>query len=158
MSQTLSDINRLTGEDSAACADQLSTVILRDFALTSKLLRPDLPVLARAETRRVVANMASFGTDLTVDPYTIFAERFYLALKSPTKYLVQDWLISVPGSTLRTEIRPPDGRWIVAGVGRFGSRMTAKLDEAEVDYTVIDVHPDRVAARSGSVLGRGTEA
>jgi voltage-gated potassium channel len=128
------------------------------IAITSKLLRPDLPVLARAETRRVVANMASFGTDLTVDPYTIFAERFYLALKSPTKYLVQDWLISVPGSTLRKEIRPPDGRWIVAGVGRFGSRMTAKLDEAEVDYTVIDVHPDRVAARSGSVLGRGTEA
>lgn len=39
VSQTLSDINRLTGDDSAACADQLSNVILRDFALTSKLLR-----------------------------------------------------------------------------------------------------------------------
>jgi len=127
------------------------------IAITAKLLRPDLPVLARAETRRVVDNMASFGTDLTVDPYTIFAERFHLALKSPTKYLVQDWLISVPGSRLRSEIRPPDGHWIVAGVGRFGSRMTAKLDEAEVDYTVIDVHPERVAARPGSILGRGTE-
>jgi Trk K+ transport system NAD-binding subunit len=128
------------------------------ISITSKLMRPDLPVLARAETRRVVANMASFGTDLTVDPYTIFAERFFLALNSPTKYLVQDWLISVPGSELRTEIRPPDGRWILAGVGRFGSRMAARLDEAGVEYTVIDVHPDRVAARPGSVLGRGTEA
>jgi len=39
VSQTLSDINRLTGDDSAACAAQLSDVILRDFALTSKLLR-----------------------------------------------------------------------------------------------------------------------
>ena len=71
------------------------------IAITSKLLRPELPVLARSETRRVVANMASFGTDLTVDPYTIFAERLYLALTSPTKYLVQDWLISVPGTRLR---------------------------------------------------------
>jgi Trk K+ transport system NAD-binding subunit len=128
------------------------------IAITSKLLRPELPVLARSETRRVVANMASFGTEQTVDPYTIFAQRFYLALKSPTKYLVQDWLISVPGTRLRTKIKPPDGRWILAGVGRFGSRMATALDRAEVDYTVIDVHPDRVERRAGSVLGRGTEA
>jgi Trk K+ transport system NAD-binding subunit len=128
------------------------------IAITSKLLRPELPVMARAETRRVVHNMASFGTDQAVDPYTIFAERFFLALKSPIKYLVQDWLISVPGTRLREELKPPDGRWILAGVGRFGSRMAAKLDEAGVDYTVIDVHPDRVAERPGSVLGRGTEA
>jgi voltage-gated potassium channel len=33
-----------------------------------------------------------------------------------------------------------------------------KLDDAEVPYTVIDVHPDRVKKRPGSVLGRGTEA
>jgi len=128
------------------------------IAITSKLLRPDLPVLARSETRRVEANMASFGTDQTVDPYTIFAERFYLALISPTKYLVQDWLISVPGTDLRKKIKPPVGRWILAGVGRFGSRMARKLDEAGVPYTVIDVHPERVANRPGSVLGRGTEA
>jgi Trk K+ transport system NAD-binding subunit len=128
------------------------------IAITSKLLRPELPVLARSETRRVVANMASFGTDQTVDPYTIFAERFYLALKSPTKYLVQDWLISVPGTKLRSRIQPPDGRYILAGIGRFGSRMARVLDEAGVDYTVIDVHPERIEKRPGSVLGRGTEA
>ena len=128
------------------------------IAITAKLLRPELPVMARAESRRTVANMASFGTDHTVDPYTIFAQRFYLALKSPTKYLVQDWLISVPGTQLRDRLNPPDGRWILAGVGRFGSRMAAKLDEGGVDYTVIDVHPDRVQERPGSVLGRGTEA
>ena len=128
------------------------------IAITSKLLRPDLPVMARAESRQVVHNMLSFGTDHTVDPYTIFAERFYLALKSPAKYLVQDWLISVPGTRLREEMRPPDGRWIVAGVGRFGSRMVATLEKADVEYTVIEVHPDRVKERPGSVLGRGTEA
>ena len=128
------------------------------IAVIGKLLRPDLPVMARAETRRVVHNMLSFGTDVTVDPYTIFAERLHLALMSPVKYLVQDWLISVPGTELRKELRPPDGHWILAGVGRFGSRMAAMLDEAGVEYTVIDVHPDRVKNRPGSVLGRGTEA
>ncbi|MCH5376591.1 MAG: NAD-binding protein, partial [Planctomycetes bacterium] len=127
-------------------------------SITSKLLRPELPVLARAETRRTADNMASFGTEHIVDPYAIFAQRFFLALSSPTKYLVQDWLIGVPGSRLRTELNPPDGRWILAGVGRFGTCMAIKLDEAEVPYTVVDVHPKRVAARPGSVLGRGTEA
>ena len=39
ISRTLSDINRLTGEGSNASADQLANVILRDFALTSKLLK-----------------------------------------------------------------------------------------------------------------------
>lgn len=39
VSQTLADINRMTGDESNACADKLSKVILRDFALTSKLLR-----------------------------------------------------------------------------------------------------------------------
>ena len=39
ISRTLSDINRLTGDDSQACADKLANVILRDFALTGKLLK-----------------------------------------------------------------------------------------------------------------------
>lgn len=128
------------------------------IAITSKLLRPELPVLARAETQRVVDNMASFGTDFTVDPYTIFADRFHMALISPVKYLVHDWLISVPGTRLRTEMKPPHGRWLVACVGRFGSRMVRRLEEADLPFTVIDVDPDRVARHPGAVLGRGTEA
>jgi serine/threonine protein kinase len=40
ISKTLSDINRLTGEDDKeANADKLANVILRDYALTSKLLK-----------------------------------------------------------------------------------------------------------------------
>jgi serine/threonine protein kinase len=39
ISRTLSDINRLTGDDKEANADKLANVILRDFALTGKLLK-----------------------------------------------------------------------------------------------------------------------
>ncbi len=127
-------------------------------AITCKLLRPELPVFARSETRRVSANMASFGTDYRIDPYTIFAERFYLALSSPAKFLVQDWLISVPGTDLQVEINPPAGHWIIAGLGRFGSRIAPQLEKAGLPYSVIDVHPDRIKNREGAVLGRGTEA
>lgn len=128
------------------------------IAITSKLLRPELQVMARSETPMTTANMASFGTDHIVDPYDIFSARFFLALNSPIKYLVQDWLISVPGSHLRKPVSPPAGQWILCGVGRFGARIAARLDEAALPYTVIDVHPDRVAGLDHGVLGRGTEA
>ena len=128
------------------------------IAITAKLLRPGLIVLARSETRRVSDNMLSFGTDYVIDPYAIFSERLFLALSSPVKYLVQDWLISVPGSALREPLNPPKGRWIVCGAGRFGSRMLEQLKESAMPFTVVDVHPDRLEGYEHGVLGRGTEA
>jgi len=128
------------------------------IAITTKLLRPELAVLARSESRRVTDNMKSFGTDFTIDPYSIFAERLFLALSSPVKYLVQDWLISVPGSALREILNPPSGRWIACGAGRFGSRMLDRLEDSGLPFTVIDVHPERLEKYPNAVLGRGTEA
>ncbi len=128
------------------------------IAITVKLLRPELTVLARSENQRVCDNMASFGTDSVINPYRIFAERMALALSSPIKYLVQDWLISVPGSELREVLEPPTGPWVVCGAGRFGARMIEQLEASGIPVTVVDVHPDRLPAYKNAVLGRGTEA
>lgn len=128
------------------------------IAITAKLLRPELPVLARSELQRVSDNLRSFGTDMVVSPYEIFAERLFLALDSPIKYLVQDWLISVEGSRLRTRLDPPAGRWIVCGVGHFGERMLDRLLESGLPVTVVDIHPERLAKYDSAVEGRGTEA
>ena len=127
-------------------------------AITAKLLRPELSVIARSENQRVCDNMASFGTDAIVNPYRIFAERLSLALSSPVKYLVQDWLISVPGSELNTAVKPPSGRWIVCGAGRFGALLVEQLQESGMPVTVVDVHPDRLPGYEHAILGRGTEA
>jgi voltage-gated potassium channel len=134
--------------------DQVNLTI----AITVKLLRPDLVVLARSEAQRVCDNMASFDTDLIVNPYRIFAERISLALSSPIKFLVQDWLISVPGTKLLEAIEPPRGPWIVCGAGRFGARVVEQLENNSLPVTVVDVHPDRLPAYEKAVLGRGTEA
>jgi len=128
------------------------------IAITVKLLRPKLPVLARSENQRVCSNMASFGTDSIVNPYRIFSERLSLALSSPVKYLVQDWLISVPGSKLSKVLKPPTGRWIVCGTGRFGALMVAQLEQSGMPVTVVDVHADRLPGYAHAILGRGTEA
>ena len=127
-------------------------------AITTKLLRPELAVLARSENQRVCDNMASFGTNAIVNPYRIFSERLSLALNSPIKYLVQDWLISVPGTELRKGINPPIGRWIVCGAGRFGTLLAEQLEQSGMPVTIVDVHPDRLPGYSNAILGRGTEA
>lgn len=134
--------------------DQVNLTI----AITVKLLRPELAVLARSENQRVCDNMASFGTDSIINPYQIFAERMSLALSSPIKYLVQDWLISVPGSELREVLEPPTGLWVVCGAGRFGARMIEQLEESGMPVCVVEVHPDRLPVYQNTVLGRGTEA
>ena len=142
-----------TGVIATTNNDQVNLTV----AITVKLLRPEIAVLARSEIQRVCDNMASFNTDLIVNPYRIFAERISLALSSPMKYLVQDWLISVPGTTLREVIEPPTGSWVVCGAGRFGARMIEQLEKNGLPVTVVDVHPDRLPAYQNTVLGRGTE-
>jgi Trk K+ transport system NAD-binding subunit len=102
--------------------------------------------------------MASFDTDFVINPYQIFAERISLALGSPLKFLVQDWLISVPGTTLREVTKPPSGRWVVCGAGRFGSRVIEQMEKHHLHVTAVDVHEDRLPTYQNAVLGRGTEA
>ncbi len=128
------------------------------IAITTKLLRPGVPVYARSQDGRVSDNMRSFGTDAVVDPYVIFAQRLDLALNSPTKYLVQDWLISVPGTKLREPLTPPSGHWVVCGGGRFGKRLIQTLEKNDQEYTLVDVRNDRVDDCEHGVVGRGTEA
>lgn len=149
-------------KDYAACRGVIAVTdgdhVNLTVAITSKLLRPELPVFARSQNERVCDNMASFRTDGVVNPYDIFARRFDLVLGSPTKYLVQDWLISVPGTKLRAPLDPPSGHWVVCGLGRFGSRIAKVLEDRNQIVTVVDVHEERIASVSHGVVGRGTEA
>lgn len=156
------DILELAGLNLPNCQGVIATTsddhVNLTIAITVKLLKPELAVIARSEIDRVSDNMASFDTDSIINPYEIFAERLNLALVSPVKYLVQDWLISVPGSKLRKEVKPPTGEWIVCGAGRFGARMIEQLQKSALPVTVVDVHPDRLPAYANAILGRGTEA
>ena len=127
-------------------------------AITSKLLRPELPVFARSHQDRVCDNLESFGTDAVINPYRLFSSRLALAFRSPVRYLVQDWLLSVPGSELRDSLRLGNGRWIVCGAGRFGEPLIDVLQAAGQEVTVVDVDPERIGRYERSVLGRGTEA
>ncbi len=156
------DSLELAGLQRENCKGVISTTnddqVNLKIAITVELLRPRITMIARSETQCVCDSMVSFNTDFVINPYRIFAERIALALCSPLKFLVQDWLISVPGTTLRELTSPPSGRWIVCGVGRFGRRVVEQLEKSQVPVTVIDAHADRLAGYRNTLPGRGTEA
>ena len=126
------------------------------IAITSKLLRPQLKVICRAESRSTAANLASFNTDHIIDPFTVFADHLAMALRAPSVHLLYKWLISAPNSTLPEPLEPPRGAWVVCGFGRFGQAVHRYLGFEGIDVCVIE--PSTEQAPEGAILGRGTEA
>jgi len=126
-------------------------------AVTAKLLRPELPVLARCESAPTAANLASFGTDYVINPFEVFARELGLAVHAPSQYVLREWLTAVPGTPLDEPPRPPRGLWVVCGYGRFGRAVAAELEREGNRLAVIEPDP-RNAERPGTVLGSGTEA
>ena len=127
-------------------------------AIASKLLNPAAKVYCWAENADTVANMDSFGTDHIINPYEVFAESMSLALTSPNRLLLHQWLSSAHNAPLYKPVSPPKGRWILCGYGRFGKAVRKKLLAHGLPVTVIELEPLTTNAPKDSIKGRGTEA
>lgn len=125
------------------------------IAIAVRLLTPKLPVIARARSPAVKANMASFGTDHIISPYERFADRLALAVTAPERSRLIELLTSLPETPIAAAHRPPRGRWILCGYGRFGHALATRLQATGIELTIIDpTAPD--ACRD--ISGDGTEA
>ncbi len=110
--------------------------------MTTALLRPDLPVIARATTRVMADRMRVFGSPSVVNPFDLFGDHVQLALRAPASYQLLTWLESGPGAALPRRASPPrGGRWVVCGYGRLGRELTGDLRAEGIDVTVIDPSP-----------------
>ncbi len=126
------------------------------IAIAVRLLAPKLPVIARARSQSVAANMASFGTDHIINPFERFADHLGQAITAPERFRLVELLTSLPGSPLPQAHRPPRGHWIVCGYGRFGQAVAARLRQAGLTLTIVEPHA--AAADEHVVAGDGTEA
>ncbi len=127
-------------------------------SISSKLLSPNLKVYSRSEIHDVGLNMESFGTDVIVNPFDIFADRLAMAVHSPARYVIHDWLTSPVHTPLREPLFPPRGRWILCGFGRFGKAVQQFLSFEQIDATIVESEPEATAAPEETIRGRGTEA
>jgi voltage-gated potassium channel len=129
-------------------------------AITSKLLRPELTVVCRADSAEVEKNMESFGTDYIVDPFESFAMHLSIALQSPGLHLLGEWLGGLSHEPLTEPIYPPQqGKWVLCGYGRFGKAVYERLTKEGMDVVVIEATPEITGTPpAGCVVGKGTEA
>jgi voltage-gated potassium channel Kch len=125
-------------------------------AITVRLLNPSVPVLARAMTRSVADNMASFGTDHVVNPFQIFGETLANALEAPATFRLIMRLTGLLRRSSDTEGAPPRGAWLVCGYGRFGREVVGAFDRESLKVTVID--PSASVTGQTVIQGVGTEA
>ncbi|MDQ6954673.1 MAG: NAD-binding protein, partial [Mariprofundaceae bacterium] len=126
------------------------------IAIAVKLLNPKLNVVCRAETQGIADNMNSFGTDCIVTPFMNYAKLFSMAIHSPVKSQLYDWLYGTPRTALAAKMEPPSGYWIICGYSRMGKAIYHLMSEAGLECKVIVRRAD--LAPAGSIAGRGTEA
>jgi len=127
-------------------------------SITSKLLAPEVTVICRAESHDSQANIASFGTDYIINPFDNFAERFALMFRSPSMYLVYEWMTSIHTAALTEFAAPPKGTWIICGYGRFGKAIQQSLSFKGIKTVIVELDPEGTHAPEGTIKGRGTEA
>ncbi|TFV64581.1 potassium transporter TrkA [Geodermatophilus sp. DF01-2] len=127
--------------------------------MAAGLLRPDLPVIARATSRGMVERMRAFGSPSVVDPFDRFGDHLRLALRAPASYQLLTWLESGPGADLPSRATPPrDGRWVVCGYGRLGRELTADLGAEGIPVTIVEPSGDAgVQPVDGAVAGAPAE-
>lgn len=125
------------------------------IAIAVRLLNPDVPVIARARSPTVKANMASFGTDHIINPFERFAEHLSLAIAAPERFRLIELLTSLPETPIPETHRPPAGHWILCGYGRFGQAVADRLRPTGITLTIIDPHS---TAADQNIAGDGTEA
>jgi voltage-gated potassium channel len=126
-------------------------------AVTIKLLKPELKVLCRAENQETAANMASFGTDLIINPYELFGEHLAMEVHALGTYLLHEWLTGVPGSELPSPACPPIGKWVVCGFGRFGKAVVRNLQREQIQTVIVEADP-QLTHCDDCIVGSGAEA
>lgn len=127
-------------------------------AITSKLLAPGIAVICRAESHDAAANIASFGTDTIINPFDTFAERFAMLFKSPSMYLVYEWMTSLHEAPISKFTAPPKGTWVLCGYGRFGKAIQKSLSFKGIKTIIVESDPEGTDAPESTIIGRGTEA
>lgn len=126
------------------------------ISVASKLLAPEVKVIARAGNPDTVANLASFNTDHIINAFDVFGEHLAMALSKPTLHMLHIWLVNRPGQHLAPILHPPQGKWVICGYGRFGRKLSEYLRGEGCDIEVIEANPDK--APDDAIVGRGTEA
>lgn len=130
------------------------------IAISSKLLKPNLTIIGRADSDKVANNMLAVGSDYVIDPFDIFAEKLHYALHASMLLTLRECLTKQKCFSSCKTLKPPkQGLWIVCSYGRFGKAVYEEFKtEKNIHIIVIEANPDETGYPRGEcIVGRGTE-
>ncbi len=131
-------------------------------AVASKLVNQNVKVISRSEIEDEAKNMASFGTDVIINPYLTFARRLELLATKPQLHRVQNWFINqYKFEAIDADLEEqglPTSHWLICGYGRFGKAVHKSIINHVEKITIVATDPIACNAPDGTVVGRGTEA
>ncbi|MCL1922501.1 MAG: NAD-binding protein [Propionibacteriaceae bacterium] len=119
------------------------------IVINCTLLRPEIPVIARAATPRIVEAMEEFSPQCVINPFDDFGNVFVLALKNPYTYRLITWLMADEGTPLPpVPTRAKVDNWLVVSDDPFGEQIandlrrekySVRVEDPLVDHDLSDV-------------------
>ena len=108
------------------------------IALLAKLLNKRIKLVIKSTTRTQSEHLHNLGVRYIEDPFQFISNRMYLALTSPSLWLLEMWIF---GHILKLRGREvlPHGKYIICGYGRMGHALEAALKKANIPYSYIDI-------------------
>ncbi len=87
-----------------------------------------------------------------VDPFQTFATYLRATMENPAVYVLNRWLVRVPGANLDELPRLPRGKWILCGYGRMGRRIREALEASGIATVTIDPNVTGAAEDDASII------
>lgn len=109
------------------------------IVMATQLLRPAIPVIARANSRAAVGAMHDFEAEAVINPFDRYGTYLVLRLQRPVTHQLVTWLLSSNGTPPPPRVEGlADGRWVVSADGRFGREIVSDLEEVGLDVELVD--------------------
>ena len=156
------EVLKIAGIESDLCIGVLALTIDDHtnlaIAINSKLVKPERMVISGTQSKATTANLASFGTDLILDPFETFADHLVLILQQPYKHLIYDIFVNPHHNVWASPHQNTSGSWVICGYGRFGKALEEKFTAHNIPHTFISPHPPESNYPEGMIQGSATEA
>lgn len=152
---------RMAGIESPLCKgvialtdnDQTNLTI----ATAVHLINPRTRLIAKADSQEAELNIASFGKNITVNPFRLFAEDMHYLIHRQGMYTLLNWLTGIPDEPLPEPRFPQKGAWILCGYDNFGKHIHKTLHE-QTHLTVITPEEENLIYLEHGVKGVGVRA
>jgi Trk K+ transport system NAD-binding subunit len=128
------------------------------IATAVHLLNKKIQLISRAESEDAESNISSFGSNVTINPYKLFADKMNLVIHAPGMYILFDWLTGIPHDPLAEPNFPKEGSWILCGYDTFGKTIYRQLKESDTDVTVITPQNEDLIRLDKGVKGVGVRS